>query len=199
MLELGCGTGSTVFPLLETVRNDRLTVFCCDFSSRAVELVREHPAFRDDGRCVPFVLDATRAADWDSCPLAKNSLDFVLMIFSLSAMEPEGARVAARKAAEYLRPGGVLFFRDYGEHDLAQLRFKSGRCLGPRNFYVRGDNTRCYFFKPEEVEELFAGEAGLEKSQLKVDRRLQVNRGKKLKMYRVWIQAKFVKRKEEDR
>ena len=44
----------------------------------------------------------------------------------------------------------------------------------------------------EEVDELMEG-VGLIKEQLLTDQRLQVNRGKQLKMYRVWIQAKYIK------
>ena len=43
LFQVGCGAGNTVFPVLEL--NPDLQVYCCDFSPRAVELVRAHPKY----------------------------------------------------------------------------------------------------------------------------------------------------------
>ena len=46
----------------------------------------------------------------------------------------------------------------------------------------------------DELEDLFAKECDLIKEQNLSDRRLIVNRGRQLKMHRVWLQAKYRKK-----
>lgn len=188
ILEVGCGVGNTVFPILQTNNDPRLFVYCCDFSSTAVELVKLNSGY-DISRCLAFVQDLcdTQA----SFPMPDQSLDVIILIFVLSAIHPDKMQAVIKRLSQLLKPGGMILFRDYGRYDMAQLRFKKGRCLS-ENFYVRGDGTRVYFFTQGELDELFTS-AGLKKVQNLVDRRLQVNRGKQLTMYRVWIQCKYRK------
>ena len=48
VLEVGCGAGNTVFPLLERLKGAALTVYCCDFSPNAVNLVRGNKDFEPE-------------------------------------------------------------------------------------------------------------------------------------------------------
>lgn len=192
ILELGCGAGNTVYPILESNISSGLKVYCCDFAASAIEAVKEHALYEEGrGRVHPFILDMSQE-DWsESVPFPEESLDIVILVFALSALEPSDMKRAIDNIKKYLKPGGLVLFRDYGRYDLAQLRFKPGKCLDA-NFYARGDGTKCFFFEEDDVKDLFCSkDFGLE--QLKVDRRLQVNRATQQKMYRVWIQCKFRK------
>ncbi len=155
-----------------------------------MDLVKANPQYGP--RCQAFVCDISQEAWPGDIPVEESSLDIVICLFVFSALDPQDMKNCVKNVHKYLKPGGKVLFRDYGRYDLAQLRFKPGKCLAD-NFYVRGDGTKCYFFTEDDVKGLF-GEPDFVLEQCKVDRRLQVNRGKKLKMYRVWIQCKFTKK-----
>ncbi|KAJ1136615.1 hypothetical protein NDU88_003030 [Pleurodeles waltl] len=188
ILEVGCGVGNTVFPILKTNNDPGLFVYCCDFSTAAVDLVKGSENY-DPSRCFAFVHDVSD--EQNSFPMPAEGVDIIILIFVLSAILPDKMLGVLRRLSQLLKPGGQILLRDYGRYDMAQLRFKKGRCLS-ENFYVRGDGTRVYFFTQDELDRLLTG-AGLEKVQNVIDRRLQVNRGKQLTMYRVWIQCKYRK------
>jgi hypothetical protein len=42
ILEIGCGVGNTVFPVLQYNADPDLFVFCCDFSATAIQLLQDN-------------------------------------------------------------------------------------------------------------------------------------------------------------
>ncbi|XP_036042014.1 mRNA N(3)-methylcytidine methyltransferase METTL8 isoform X3 [Onychomys torridus] len=189
VLEVGCGAGNSVFPILNTLQNfPGSFLYCCDFASEAVQLVKSHASY-SEARCSAFVHDV--CDDGLAYPFPDGVLDAVLLVFVLSSIHPGRMQAVVHRLSRLLKPGGMLLFRDHGRYDNAQLRFKKGRCLS-ENFYVRGDGTRAYFFTKGEVHRMFC-EAGLHEKQNLVDHRLQVNRKKQVVMHRVWVQGKFQK------
>ncbi|KAM9709385.1 tRNA N(3)-cytidine methyltransferase METTL8, mitochondrial isoform 1-T1 [Menidia menidia] len=188
ILEVGCGVGNSVFPIVNSIKGTNSFLYCCDFSPRAIQLVKDHPDY-DNSLCHAFVYDICEEVA--SFPFPQQSVDAILAVFVLSSIHPDRVQGVVNRLSPYLKHGGMFLFRDYGRYDFSQLRFKKGRCLS-QNFYTRGDGTCVYFFTKGEVHDLFS-KAGLEEIQNLEDRRLQVNRGKKVVMRRVWMQSKYRK------
>lgn len=234
ILEVGAGAGNTAFPVLANNQNPDLKIHACDYSKKAIEVIRSNEAYGSE---------ILRADVWDVAGTGENALppgvepesvDVVIMIFIFSALKPTQWLQAVKNIFSILKPGGIVLFRDYGRGDLAQVRFKKGRYL-EENFYIRGDGTRVYFFEEEELRDIWSGKLppnaspqqptespadelaekldethiadgsaedaekapSFEITNLGVDRRMLVNRQRKLKMYRCWMQGRFQKPQTE--
>ncbi|GAB6026856.1 Methyltransferase-like protein 6 [Chamberlinius hualienensis] len=148
LLEVGCGVGNFLFPLLK--ENTNIFIYACDFSLRAVNFVKENQLY-DEKRCFAFNCDITKQ---ELDEFVKEPVDFVSLVFVLSALHPDTFIQALKNIYKVLRPGGTLLFRDYGIYDAAMLRFKPGHKL-MENFYVRQDGTRAYYFSKEMVNRVF--------------------------------------------
>ncbi|XP_057371730.1 tRNA N(3)-methylcytidine methyltransferase METTL6-like [Daphnia carinata] len=186
LLEVGCGVGNFLFPLLE--ENEDLFVYGCDFSPRAVDFVRRDSRFNAE-RMNVFVSDITKDSLRDFVP---EMVDVVSLIFVLSAIHPDKFLQALCSVASVLHPGGALIFRDYGLYDMAQLRFGRGNKISD-NFYVRQDGTRSYFFSVEYLKQLVT-EAGFEVFTCHYVNRRTINKKEGVDEPRVFVQGKFIKK-----
>ncbi|CAF0835968.1 unnamed protein product [Brachionus calyciflorus] len=195
LIEIGCGVGNFMYPLIKN--NKHIFVYACDFSTDAIQLLKSNPDY-DTNRCLGFVCDITKENYLKECLPENELVDAVTLIFVLSAIHPDKMRKAAENIAQVLRPGGIVFVRDYGIYDHSMIRFEKGHKLDEK-FYVRQDGTRTFFFSLEEIENIFL--KPVENSDVKLFEksineyvfRETVNVKENLRVPRVFIQSKFIR------
>uniref|UniRef100_A0A2C9VB00 tRNA N(3)-methylcytidine methyltransferase n=1 Tax=Manihot esculenta TaxID=3983 RepID=A0A2C9VB00_MANES len=208
VLEVGCGSGSSVIPILriETLEKakqivdatdiilvqNRFKPFYCGFgftgfpkwllcdSCSLIPTLNQQECFSSDG---------SYCLKEGGCCI--GGVDFVTLIFTLSAVPFNRMPTAILECFFVLKPGGLLLFRDYGLYDMTMLRFEADKRVGFRE-YMRSDGTRSYFFSLETVRDLFVG-AGFIELELEYCCVKSVNRRKERSMRRVWVHGKFQK------
>uniref|UniRef100_A0A5B7BJR0 Methyltransferase type 12 domain-containing protein n=1 Tax=Davidia involucrata TaxID=16924 RepID=A0A5B7BJR0_DAVIN len=185
ILEVGCGAGNTIFPLIATYSD--MFIHACDFSPRAVNLVKMHKDFMET-RVNVFVCDLT--VDDLSKQISPSSVDIVTMIFVLSAVSPEKMPLVLQNIRKILKPNGYVLFRDYATGDLAQERFICKDQKISENFFVRGDGTRAFYFSDEFLTSLFK-ENGFDTEEHALCCKQVENRSREIVMNRRWVQAVF--------
>lgn len=183
ILEIGCGVGSSLHHFFKINEDEaaissalnelRFDIYGCDFSPKAVSICQKKY------KGTFFIHDLT-----SDVPLP-TGFDTILLIFTLSAIEPKYHAHVLEKAYKALNPNGRLYFKDYGVLDMVQLRYKSNKIV-EQNFYMRNDGTLTYFFGEDYFRSL-TGEFKI--VEFMMDKRLLINRKRNLDMYRVYVQC----------
>lgn len=208
LLEIGCGCGDFVLPLLDNEPEkfdeqkesslpplslaEDLYIYCCDISEKAIEILRSNAIYKrfEASRISAF---AGNLLDLDGIVsiLDGRQMDYVSLIFVLSALDPRNMKSAIHNVAALLAPGGLVFFRDYAICDKAMLKFNESNKIEDQ-FYVRQDGTRAYFFTRSELADLFS-EASFECQSIEYVKRTTINKATDQSLSRVFLQAKFRK------
>ncbi|TRY62541.1 hypothetical protein TCAL_00862 [Tigriopus californicus] len=187
LLELGCGVGNFVFPLIE--EDTSLFIYACDFSPRAVELLKAHSKYNED-HIKAFQCDITQSIT-PRVPDPGQKMDLVSMVFVLSALRPCDFDVALRNVCDCMKEGGVLLFRDYAVNDMAMVRFGPGHKIRDQ-LYLRQDGTTSYFFEIEFLRDLMT-RAGFKVLHLDYIQRKTVNKKENVDAERLFVQGRFLK------
>ncbi|KAL2243217.1 uncharacterized methyltransferase C3H7.11-like isoform X2 [Sesamum indicum] len=187
LLEIGCGAGNTIFPLIAAY--PKLFVHACDFSTEALTLVKEHPNFNGD-QINLFICDV---ANDELCEkILPSSVDIVTLIFMLSAVSPKKMPFVLQNLKKVLKPNGHILVRDYAVGDSAQVKLENKNQMISNNFYFRGDGTCSFYFSEDFLSALFV-KAGFGTVDMNIYCRQVENRFRNMAFQRRWIRAIFTK------
>ncbi|TYJ38404.1 hypothetical protein E1A91_A05G440900v1 [Gossypium mustelinum] len=171
LLEVGCGAGNTIFPLIAAY--PELYVQACDISPHAVALVKagqtftveiqSHAEFKED-RVNAFLCDVT--VDNLLEKINPSSVDVITL------------------------PDGYVLLRDYAIGDFAQVKLGNKNQMISEGFYVRGDGTCSFYFSEDFLSTLFF-QAGFNTVDISTYCKQIKNSHKNITMDRRWVRAVF--------
>lgn len=183
LVEVGCGHGSTMFPLLQTYLY--ISYLATDISSSALELLQR------DTRYNP-----TRAQLqlWDPalapmcCSVLSPKLLGCLLIFTLSAVYPDHHKDFMLNVISSLARDSVILFRDYGLYDMTM--FRHGSPVHGTKCFRRKDGTLSFYFELNYVRNLVES-CGLEIIELNYATVRLKNRRTGQDLHRVFVHGVF--------
>jgi MPBQ/MSBQ methyltransferase len=141
VLELGCGNGKS----LQAMETKGWSIVALDYSSSALIMCRE--------RYRPAPAIQLVRADARSLPLRDNTFDVSFVTHVAGHLLFRERVFLANEIARVTRPGGTLYFRDFGTGD-----FRCGKGMGIENHtFQRGSGAITHYFTVDELGGLFSG------------------------------------------
>jgi methyltransferase-like protein 6 len=188
IVELGCGCGSAILPILRSNPTARATV--CDISPTSVSQLQDAAASAGISERVHSF--AANAADLNLHErLIHLQANACLIVFTLSAVLPHEMLIMLRNAYASLAPGGVFLIRDHGMYDMVQMRMQTANRLDT-NLYRLADGTISYFFTTEDLAAKCIS-VGFEVVECKYVTINSTNRKTNLTLKRVFVHGVFRK------
>jgi 2-polyprenyl-3-methyl-5-hydroxy-6-metoxy-1,4-benzoquinol methylase len=193
MVEIGCGVGNAVLPILDEYHQlgGRFRAFGFDISAVAIALLQGKIKESRESRLKVQTHDLAESplmvgpGEWMESPA-----DFGTIIFVLCSVPVHRHADFAHRCAALIRPEGFLLVRDYGVGDLAEQRFAAERRVDDSTF-VRCNGTLSHFFHSSELRQLFECEGYFTLVEIKEIERDVENRKEGLVMHRKFVQARF--------
>jgi SAM-dependent methyltransferase len=200
-LEVGCGHGCSIYPLLTNEHLSELRIIATDYSHEALSILMLHEKF-DPARMQVRLWDISQpytqsrqypiveeCGDVCDALTPENTVSSILCLFVLSALHPENHEASLRHMWDILPPGGVILFRDYGVCDMTMFRHKVRLT---EHLYRRCDGTLSYYFDLDYMRALCAA-TGFDPVELKYATVQITNKKKGITMKRVFVHAVLVK------
>jgi methyltransferase-like protein 6 len=145
VLEVGCGYGCSMFPLLEKFS---FKYIATDYSREALVILRNHPNF-DPIRISTELWDVSQPLQ-----LTIEQPDAILCIFALSAVAPSQHIECLLNMKNQLKNrDSVILFRDYGVHDMTMYRHTIRH---DELLFRRTDGTLAYYFDLAYIQSISA-------------------------------------------
>lgn len=211
VIEVGCGYGCSMFPLLEKFE---FKYIATDFSKEALQILSANPKF-DLSRCLITVWDIAEPAPE---LLFDYSVQAILCVFALSAVHPDFHVLCLKNMRALLLNRNikqksneidsislesepcddvkcnqnVILFRDYGIHDMTMYRHNTRYS---ETLYRRADGTLSYYFDLPYLRDI-AALAGLSILELEYATVRVSNRKTENVMHRVFVHAVFAVNEE---
>ena len=142
VLDIGCGTGSTLIRAAER----GWSVKGIDISPTATEIAGR----RIDERGLKCELEVKDITEHD---LYLGEFDLVICHYVLGALKNDGRVMAAMNIRNWTAEGGLVSFEDLARGDVRDGR---GQVI-ENNTYLKGNGIIQHFFDTDEVKALFIG------------------------------------------
>ncbi len=151
VLDIGCGTGSTLIRAIERGWD----VVGVDISPSAIDITRQRLSERD--------LDCDlKVLDISDIGMDIGKFDLIICHYVLGALDSQSRSSAAKNIMKILNNGGSLILEDLASGD---VREGKGTLIEERT-YIKGNGIVQHFFEKEEIENLFPD---LDKNDLRID------------------------------